>query len=365
VSNGGAGRAFEPDYRNLVDAAFNRRPARLPLYEHAVGCRHMEEVLGLPAASLLGGTTAERARFHRRCIDFYLAMGYDAIPFERGVCTVVQDSACLSGRVPGIIRDRADLRRFSVEDLAARYFALWDTDLSLLAEALPPGMKAVGGAGNGLFEVVQDFVGYEALCLLRADDPELYTDVFRMAGELLVTVWKRFLESHRDTFAVLRFGDDLGYKASTLLSPEDVRAHVFPVYRCIVDMVHASGTPFLLHSCGNIFALMDGLIDEVGIDAKHSNEDEIAPFAEWVDRYGDRIGNFGGIDLGSLCRLGPAEIERAVRAILERVEGHGGIAFASGNSIPACVPTANYLAIVHAVREHRGERTAGKRRTAT
>ena len=36
---------------------------------------------------------------------------------------------------------------------------------------------------------------------------------------------------------------------------------------------------------------MEDLITDVGIDAKHSNEDQIAPFPEWVRRYGDRIGN--------------------------------------------------------------------------
>ncbi|MDR1030283.1 MAG: hypothetical protein LBL76_05370 [Treponema sp.] len=47
------------------------------------------------------------------------------------------------------------------------------------------------------------------------------------------------------------------------------------------------GKPFLLHSCGCIFKVMDDLI-AARIDAKHSNEDAIAP-------YGRRIGNFGGL----------------------------------------------------------------------
>ena len=37
---------FEPDYRNLVEAAYNRRPERLPLYEHIVDHAVMGRVLG-------------------------------------------------------------------------------------------------------------------------------------------------------------------------------------------------------------------------------------------------------------------------------------------------------------------------------
>ena len=38
---------------------------------------------------------------------------------------------------------------------------------------------------------------------------------------------------------------------------------------------------------------MDDVI-ALGIDAKHSNEDVIAPFERWIELYGDRIGLLGG-----------------------------------------------------------------------
>ena len=53
--------------------------------------------------------------------------------------------------------------------------------------------------------------------------------------------------------------------------------------------------------CGyDIFEIMDDLI-ALGIDAKHSNEDEIAPFEVWIQKYNDRIGLFVGIDVNILC----------------------------------------------------------------
>ena len=82
----------------------------------------------------------------------------------------------------------------------------------------------------------------------------------------------------------------------------------------MIDQVHAAGKPFLLHSCGKIFRVMDDLIG-LGIDAKHSNEDAIAPFDEWITRYGDRIGLLGGIDVDILCQQSPQDI---VKDVVER-----------------------------------------------
>ena len=69
----------------------------------------------------------------------------------------------------------------------------------------------------------------------------------------------------------------------------------------MIDLIKAAGKPFLWHSCGKIFAIMDDVI-ALGINAKHSNEDVIAPYDEWIARYGDRIGLLGGIDVDILCR---------------------------------------------------------------
>ena len=201
----------------------------------------------------------------------------------------------------------------------------------------------------------QDITGYESLCYMRYDDPELYADLFERMGRLQCEIWERFLKRYSDAYCVLRFGDDLGFNTSTLLPAPDVIKYVVPQYRRITDMVHATGRPFLLHSCGNIFSVFDALIDKGRIDAKHSNEDGIAHFSVWVEKYGDRIGNFGGIDTDVLCRQSEDYIRKYVFDCLERTRNGGGMAFGSGNSIPDYVPTAGYLAMVNAVREWRGD----------
>jgi uroporphyrinogen decarboxylase len=167
------------------------------------------------------------------------------------------------------------------------------------------------------------------------------------------------VREYGDIFVFFRMGDDLGYKTSTMLSSATIRRHILPQYRRVVEVVHQAGKKFLLHSCGCIFKVMEDLIG-LGIDAKHSNEDQIAPFDKWIDLYGNRIGLFGGIDVDTLCSKSPDEIyhevvEKGTR-FRSRAKGYG---LGSGNSIPGYVPVEGFLAMVEAAKEiRRRERRA-------
>ena len=346
---------FEPDYRNILDAASNRKPRRLPLYEHGVDVSVMEQVLGIKFLDGLYGGYEEKKEFFRHYCDFFYQMGYDTVTFEQCIGPAMPGSGSLGGHVPGVIKNREDFEKYPWESIPDRYFALYAENFRALAEVIPAGMRAIGGVGNGIFECVQDVTGYMALCYIREDDPGLYAALFQRVGKVNLAIWKRFLKEFSDLFCVCRFGDDLGYKSSTLLPADDIRENIFPQYAPIVEEIHRAGKRFLLHSCGCIFDVMEELINVVKIDAKHSNEDQIAPFPVWVERYGDRIGNFGGIDTDAVCRLDRVQMKEYILDVIRQCEGHGGFAFGSGNSIPAYVPAENYVNMVEIVREYRGE----------
>jgi uroporphyrinogen decarboxylase len=349
------GTEFTPDYKNIELAARNIEAPRLPLYEHIICVELMEKVLGRKFGGLLGGSYADKVEFFRNFCEFHRMAGYDSPSFECCIGGAFIDGGALGGHKEGAIKDMDDFNRYPWDEIEERYFTFYDEYFRALAEALPAGMKAVGGVGNGVFECVQDLTGYINLCFISADDPELYEMLFHRIGELMRRIWERFLAGpYSDAFCVMRFGDDLGYKSNTLLSADDIRRLVIPEYKKVISLVHGKGKPFLLHSCGCIFSVMDDLID-AGINAKHSNEDEIAPFPVWVERYGDRIGNFGGIDTDAVCRLSYPEMKDYITEVIAKCSGHGGFAFASGNSIPNYVPVEGFLYMNRIVREIRGD----------
>ena len=344
---------FQPDYRHVLEVMANRRPARLPLYEHAINVPSMENILGRPFGALAGGDAADRKRFFEHYSDFFRQMGYDVVSFEVCVCGILPGGGALVGERPGVIQTRADFEKYPWAELPRLFRERAYPQFDLFHATLPAGMKGVGGVGNGIFEISEDLVGFQHLCYMQADDPELFAALYQRIADTLLILWTDFLKHYADDYAVCRIGDDLGYKTGTLLAPGTVKQHVIPHYRRLIAAIHAAGKPYLQHSCGCIFEVMEDWI-AAGINGKHSNEDEIAPFDEWIRRYGDRIALFGGIDTDRLCRMKPDDLRAFVIEEGTRFRRLArGFALGSGNSIPAYVPPTGYLAMVEAVREIR------------
>ena len=92
----------------------------------------------------------------------------------------------------------------------------------------------------------------------------------------------------------------------------------------------------------------------LGIDAKHSNEDEIAPFSKWIDLYSERIGLFGGIDVNTICLN---DYDTVYSRVLEDASNFRrsakGYGLGSGNSIAGYVPVDGFKAMIDAAREIR------------
>lgn len=346
-------KIFEPDYRNVVDAAYNRKPKRIPLYEHIISPEIMERIQNNAFRQY---ENTDPDAYFRSYNGFCRDMGYDVVPFEECITDILPGGGALAGNKQGCIQTREDFERYPWDEVEKIYFERYGAAFEAMRRQLPPGMRAVGGVGNGVFECVQDLVGYTSLCYLSVDDPDLYEALFEKAGDLLTSIWTHFLDKYGDAYCVCRFGDDLGFHSSTLLSEEDVTRLILPQYKRIVKLVHTYEKPFLLHSCGCIFGVMDALIQDVKIDAKHSNEDSIAPFSRWIEAYGDRIGNFGGLDTNVLCDIDNTDLERYVTDKYQLAAAkQGGVALGSGNSIPNYVSPEKYRYAVNLIRELRGE----------
>jgi len=348
---------FQPDFHHFADVMQNRRPQRLPLYEHIVSSSIMEKFLDARFAELEHGNRQDLDEYFGQHCRFFRDMTYDTVSYEVCIGEILPGPTALSGG-QGPIQSNADFDAYPWAELPERFWAKARPRLDALVAALPPGMMAVGGVGNGVFELAEALVGMEHLPYLQVDDPDLYAKLFRAIGDTMSTIWQEFMRSYGSHFVACRFGDDLGFKSSLLTNPVTVREHILPQYRRVIDIVHAGGGLFLWHSCGCIFEIMDDVI-ALGINAKHSNEDAIAPYDRWIADYSDRIGLLGGFDMDFLCSKSEQEIYAAVLDQGSRYRTTArGYALGSGNSIPEYVPVANYLAMVRAaqtIREREGK----------
>jgi uroporphyrinogen decarboxylase len=211
-------------------------------------------------------------------------------------------------------------------------------------ENLPEGMCIVGGLTGHFCEELTWLMGYETLCYALFEQPDLVEAVARRLGELFAIAVDRMLEY--DRVRMIWSSDDMGFKTGTFLSPEHMRKHVLANHRDLAKRTHDAGRVYLLHACGNLAEIIDDLIDDVKIDAKHSYEDTIEDVRQVKKTYGQRVAMIGGIDVDFLCRSEPEAIRRRVRETLEVCQPGGRYALGTGNSVANYIPLENYLTMV-------------------
>jgi len=221
--------------------------------------------------------------------------------------------------------------------------------LEACAADLPEGMKYVVFGPNGVLENVIVLTGYDNLCGMIYDEPELAQQIFDDVGSRLVEYYE--LIADYDSVCALISNDDWGFKTQTMLSPAQMRQYVFPWHKKIVEVGHKANKPVFLHSCGMLEEVMEDIITDMNYDAKHSFEDVIMPIEEAYEKYKGRIALLGGMDVDFVCTATTEEIAARAHAMLERAQTDGGYALGTGNSVPYYVPVEKYLAMIDVVRK--------------
>jgi len=210
------------------------------------------------------------------------------------------------------------------------------------AKRVPPGMKVMVIPG-GVFEWTTWLMGLVPFSYALSDNPELVDAVIEKVTRLILKVSEDILAE--DNVGGLFMGDDLGYSTGTMVSPAVLREKFLPNMKKVVDLTHEAGKVFVLHSCGNMYAIMEDLI-EMGVDAKHSYEDKILPADDAHEKWGDRIGIIGGVDMGLMAKGSEEEVRLRTRELLDRCASKGRYVMGTGNSVANYIPLANYLALV-------------------
>ena len=108
----------------------------------------------------------------------------------------------------------------------------------------------------------------------------------------------------------------------------------------------------ILHSCGHFDRILDDVV-AMGIDGRHSYEDNILPVEQAYELHRDKFAIIGGVDLDFICRAKPPEVYKRSKMLLEQTSIHGGYALGTGNSVPDYVPDENYFAMIRAALELR------------
>ncbi len=332
------------DFDNLLAVLRREVPARPTLFEFILNEDLYRHVVPGPEPT-------DPASSLRRVIRAYHALGYEHATMQAPGFTFLtgverRKGHTVSQNEGALIHNRQDFDHFEWPDPDAANYAILDD----VADDVPEGMKLIAFSNNGVLENTINLLGYESLCYLLVDDPQLLEDVFAEVGSRLLRYYQRILPY--DIVGAIVANDDWGFNTNSLLAPRDMRRLIFPWYRQIVEAAHQAGKPVVLHSCGYFEHIINDIVD-IGFDGRHSYEDNILPVENAYERYHGRIAIMGGLDVDFICRSQPREVYSRARAMLERCADRGGYALGTGNSVPPYVPLPNYFAMIQVVWDSR------------
>ncbi len=334
----------QPDFDNLLRVLNRQKPSRHTLFEYFLNgpltyllTSHIEYDANDPLAP------------YKKVIDSYRVAGYDYAPlqgagfgFEAGSRNRREGTKTISLNEGAVITDWESFEKYGWPDPDSFDYSR----LEKLKSYLPDGMKIIVCDRDGIFETVVYLTGYENLCFMLYEEPELVREIFNQVGPR----WVRYHEicASFDAVGAHIIGEDLGFNKQTMLPPGVLREYLFPWHKKITETIHRAGKKAILHSCGQVEEIMDDIIDDIKYDAKHSFEDKILPIEQVYDRYSDRIAVLGGLDVDFMARAKPEEVYNRAVAMLERSAEKGGYALGTGNSIPEYIPHENYFAMIAA-----------------
>ncbi len=361
----------KPNIGKFLDAMSGKKiPPKVPLVEFLIDNSVMQPIL----ENMMGRKwvqTSEKTEYmggqmdfskeNRVIIDawidnliaFWYHMGYDfvrvgvSLPLP-AISVIAKDTAdsniahnrAWQGLHEGPIKTWDDFEKYPWPKISEGNFYIQQ----YICDHLPEGMGLITSHAGGVYEHASRLLGYENLCMLLYDNPELVKAVADRLGELILEYNKYLLELNG--LAAIFQGEDFGYNTQTLIPPDVIRKYFLPWHKKYAQMIHEKRKVYYLHSCGEISAVIEDLIEDVKIDGRHSFQDNVLPVTEAKKLFGNRICILGGVDIDKLATYNPVELRKYVRSIIEQCAEGGRFAIGAGNSITSYIPVINYLTML-------------------
>jgi len=194
-------------------------------------------------------------------------------------------------------------------------------------------------------------MGIDNLLISFLAAPRLAHKVLDMVLQVNMEIARQALRAGAD---IIVLGDDYADNRGPLFSPAVFGEFIQPRLKKMVDLIHEHGGKVVKHTDGNIWPILDAIVD-TGIDALNPIEPAAnMDIAQVKAGFGRRVCLIGNIDCGHLLSAGTTEqVEQAVRNCIQAAGGGGGFILSSSNSIHSSVRPENYLAMIEAWRRWR------------
>jgi len=352
----------KPDFEQFRDTLMSRKPGPVPFGDLFADPGIMSTVLGEKVKrpdrvregdqGLDAEVLTEGVRFLEQCVRFSEIVGWDFVSshsllgFPGFRLQLPDKSSVRSGGERRAYIDSEGGPIMSWQDFENYRWpespGTINSGSKYLAEIVPEGMKVLVLPG-GLFEWATWLMGLVPFSYALYDQPDLVDALLEKLSDIIYTGAEELMSI--PNIGGLFIGDDMGFFSGPLVSPKILREKFLPHLKNMVDLGHRAGKLVILHSCGNLEAVMDDICD-TGVDGKHSFEDKIMPVEEVYRRWGDRISILGGVDVNLLTSGTEDQVRCRTREILDVCGTGGGYVLGTGNSVASYIKIKNYLAML-------------------
>ncbi|MBO3798678.1 MAG: uroporphyrinogen decarboxylase family protein [Thermoproteota archaeon] len=328
----------------FLKALSRQQPDRVPLWELIINEPVIRSLLPSGSyadfvewAGLDGICVGEDQRFEKQWNCLVDEWGIRWKPIDAGV----------NYPVGGPIKDLGDLKEYSPPDPDA------DWRLKTLEAYVDrfKGERAIVFLSHETFEFSHYLVGgLRNLFLHYHRNKDFVHRLSETISEYKCRVIERAVRTGAD---VVLTGDDYADRKGPFMSVKQFEEFVLPYLKRVVQTVRRLGAPFIKHTDGNLWPIIDMIVDS-GIDAL----DPIEPIAgmdigEVKRKYGGRIAVVGNVDCSYVLPLGnEKEVEDAVKETIAKASPGGGHIMASSNSIHPAVKPSNYMLMVELTKKY-------------
>jgi uroporphyrinogen decarboxylase len=226
----------------------------------------------------------------------------------------------------------------------------WEGGLRAMRHARKKGLWFPYRAATG-YDKTQGVIGTERLLMAMATDPEWCADIFMTWTDMIIRSAEIMMEGGFQFDGAFLY-DDMGYRNASLFSPQMYRRLCKPAHAKVCDFFHRHDLKVILHSCGNVSALVPDLID-AGFDCLQPLEVKAGmDVVALKEQYGERLALMGGIDVRAMAHPDPRVIEEEIATKIGFAKRGGGYIYYSDHSVPDNVSFERYKYVMELVRKH-------------
>jgi uroporphyrinogen decarboxylase len=206
-----------------------------------------------------------------------------------------------------------------------------------------PGRYRIVKISRCLFERAWSLRGMEELLVDFVEDSAFVHELLDKLTEFCVKLVRNLSDFPIDG---IRFSDDWGWQRGLLLSPAMWRRFLKPRLKRMYDRAHAQGYGVFIHSCGDVRAIMDDLV-EIGVNVFNPIQPEVMDVETVLERYSGRLAFNGGLSIQKTLPFGtPAEVKREVESRLQTARAFGGFILAPSHDMTPDIPVRNVEAML-------------------